>query len=87
MIIEHHTSIHAIIHEANNRSKLEQYANHRKISKRVWDMILRIATNTAARGTLIGAIIEKDTATEKFALYVEKKTIGFICFNYINSYI
>ena len=25
MIIEHHTSIHAIIHEANNRTKLELY--------------------------------------------------------------
>ena len=25
MIIKHHTSIHAIIHEANNRSKSEQY--------------------------------------------------------------
>ena len=32
---KHHTSIHTIIHEANNRSKLEQYTNHRKISKRV----------------------------------------------------
>jgi len=30
IIIEHHTSIHEIIHEANNRVKLEQYTNHRK---------------------------------------------------------
>ena len=28
MIIKHHTSIHAIIYEANNRSKLEQYTKH-----------------------------------------------------------
>ena len=25
---------------------------------------------------------EKDTSTDKFALYVEKNTIGFIYFNY-----
>ena len=30
MIIKHHTSIHAIIHEANNRTKLEQYTKHMK---------------------------------------------------------
>ena len=28
MIIENHTSIYAIIHEANNRTKLEQYTTH-----------------------------------------------------------
>ena len=30
MIIKHHTSIHTIIHEANNRTKLEQYTKHMK---------------------------------------------------------
>ena len=30
MIIKHHTSIHPIIHEANNRNKLEQYTKHNK---------------------------------------------------------
>ena len=30
---------------------------------------------------------EKDTSTDRFALYMEKKTIGFMYFNYINSYI
>ena len=29
MIIKHHTSIHAIIHEANNIFKLEQYTKYK----------------------------------------------------------
>ena len=29
-IITHHTSIHEIIHEANSRTKLEQYTIHMK---------------------------------------------------------
>ena len=29
MFIKHHTNINAIIHEANNRSKLEQYTKHK----------------------------------------------------------
>ena len=30
---------------------------------------------------------EKDTSTDRFALYAKKKAIGLIYFNFINSYI
>ena len=74
MIIEHHTSIHAIIHEANNRSKLEQYTNEKEFeikSARCYDHI-------DMKRTLIGATMKKIHPPIDFALYMEKKTIGFI---------
>ena len=55
MIIKHHTSIHAIIHEANNRSKLKQYTNEKEFeikSTRCYD-------HTDAKSTLIGATMKK----------------------------
>ena len=55
MIIKHHTSIHAIIHEANNRSKLEQNTNEKEFeieSTRCYD-------HTDVKSTLIGAMVKK----------------------------
>ena len=55
MFIKHHTNIHAIIHEANNRSKLEQYTNEKEFeikSTRCYD-------HTDATSTLIGAMVKK----------------------------
>jgi hypothetical protein len=43
MIIKHHTSIHTIIHGANDRAKLEQYTKQLKrfenLSKRYYEHI------------------------------------------------
>ena len=81
MIIKHHTSIHAIIHEANNRSKLEQNTNEKEFeieSTRCYD-------HTDVKSTLIGAMVKKIHLPIDFALYVEKKTIGFIYFNYTKA--
>jgi hypothetical protein len=46
MIIKHHTSIHAFIHEARNRTKLEQYTKHMKTKEKGFEDILHVATNT-----------------------------------------
>ena len=85
MIIEHHTSIHTIIHEANNGSKLEQYINDRKISKRVRNMILRIAMNRERHANRSYGL--KETVAERSTHKRKYKTISFMCFNYIKAYI
>ena len=88
MIIKHHTSIHAIIHKANNRSKLEQYTNHRKIRKKKFEIRFYASLQTHRRERHANQSFgEKDTSTDTFALYAEKKTICFIYFNYIKAYI
>jgi hypothetical protein len=83
-IIEHHTSIHAIIHEANNRTKLEQYTKHMKQqSKKVlktFYTLLRTHRRKKHTNQSYGA---KEITTVGFILYEKKKTIGFIYFNYI----
>ena len=43
--------------------------------------------HTDARGTLIEATVEKDTSTNRSALYAKKKTISFIYFNFIKAYV
>ena len=55
MIIKHHTNIHAIIHEANNRSKLKQYTNEKEFeikSARCYD-------HTDTKSMLIRATMKK----------------------------
>ena len=60
MIIKRHTSIHAIIHEANNRTKLEQYIKHMKQQvKRFQKCSTHCYEHTDAKITKIGAKIEK----------------------------
>ena len=59
MIIELHTSIHAIIHEANNRSKLELYTKHKIKMKSLYNESTSRYEHKDARSTLIGATVEK----------------------------
>ena len=59
MIIKHHTSIYAIIHEANNRSKLKQYTKHKIKIKSLYNESTSHYEHTDAKSTLIGATVEK----------------------------
>ena len=81
MIIKHHTSIHAIIHEANNRSKSEQYTKHMKQqAKRGLKMFYALLRTHRREKHANRSYGEKDTPTDRF--FLKKKTIGFIYFNY-----
>ena len=59
MIIKHHTSIQTITHEANNRSKLEQYTKHEIKMKSLENESMSRYKHTDARSTLIEAMVEK----------------------------
>ena len=87
VIIKHHTSIHIIIHETNNRSKLEQYTKHKIKMKSLWNESTSRYETQRREKHANRSYGWKDTTTERFALYVENKTIGFIYFNYIEAYI
>ena len=59
VIIKHHTSIHIIIHEANNRSILEQYTKHKIKIKSLYNESTSHYEHTDAKSTLIGATVKK----------------------------
>ena len=69
MIIKHHTSIHAIIHEANNRSKSEQYTKHMKQqAKRGLKMFYALLRTHRREKHANRSYGEKDTPTDRFVL-------------------
>ena len=83
-IIKHHTNIHAIIHEANNRSKLEQYTNQ---WKRIWNQICVLLWSHRCEEHANQIYGEKDTTTKRSTHKTKYKMISFIYFNCIKAYI
>ena len=83
MIIKHHTSIRTTC-IAFKYTILEQYTNQ---WKRIWNQIYALLWSHRREKHTNRSYDWKDTTTERFALYAEKKTIGFIYFDYIKAYI
>ena len=68
MIIKHHTNIHAITHEANNRTKLEQYTRCEISSEKILKMFYMLLRTRIRKKHSNRSYGEKDTSTDKFAL-------------------
>ena len=64
------------MHEANNRCKLEQHIKHKIKMKSLQNESTSGYEHTDAKKHANRSFCEKDTSTDRSALYVEKKTIG-----------
>ena len=67
MIIKHHTSIHAIIHEEKNRTKLEQYTKHMKQQVKMFQRCSTRRYEHRHEKHANQSYDEKDTSTNRFA--------------------
>ena len=87
MIIKDHTSIHAIIHEANNRSKLEHYTKHKNQDEKFVKQIYVSLWTHRREDHSNRSYGLKETATERSIHKRKYQTISFMCSNYIKAYI